>query len=158
MLFLIFKLGKDRYALEADRVLEVLPLLAVKRLPQAPRGVAGIFNLRGQPVPALDLSELAFGEPARERLTTRIIVVLHTDSAGRNHPLGLIAENVTQTIRKNPKDFISPGVTIAGAPYLGPIVMDGDGPIQWLNSQYLLSPPVRDLLFSEVAALAHEEH
>jgi chemotaxis-related protein WspB len=158
MLFLIFKLGKDRYALEADRVLEVLPLLAVKRLPQAPRGVAGIFNLRGQPVPALDLSELAFGEPARERLTTRIIVVLHTDSAGRNHPLGLIAENVTQTIRKNPKDFISPGVTIAGAPYLGPIVMDAEGPIQWLNSQHLLSPPVRDLLFSELAALAHEEH
>jgi chemotaxis-related protein WspB len=157
MLFLIFKLGKDRYALEADRVLEVLPLLAIRRLPQAPRGVAGIFNLRGQPVPALDLNELAFGEPARERLTTRIIVVLHTDSAGRNHPLGLIAENVTQTIRKDPKDFISPGVTIADAPYLGPIVMDRDGPIQWLNSQHLLSAPVRDLLFSEVAALAHEE-
>src|SRR5436189_3006666 len=154
MLFLIFKLGKDRFAVEANRVVEVLPLLAVKRLPQAPRGVAGIFNLRGQPVPALDLSELAFGEPARERLTTRIIVVLHTDASGRNHPLGLIAENVTQTVRKDPKDFIDAGVTIAGAPYLGPIVMDGDGPIQWLNSQHMLSSPIRDLLFSELAALA----
>jgi len=158
MLFLIFKLGKDRYAVEANRVLEVLPLLAVKRLPQAPAGVAGIFNLRGQPVPAIDLSELAFGEPARERLTTRIIVVLHTDASGRNHPLGLIAESVTQTIHKDPKDFISPGVTIAGAPYLGPIVMDPDGPIQWLNSQHLLSPPIRDLLFAEPKQLAHEEH
>jgi chemotaxis-related protein WspB len=158
MLFLIFKLGKDRYAIEANRVLEVLPLLAIKRLPQAPRGVAGIFNLRGQPVPALDLNDLAFGEAARERLTTRIIVVLHTDSSGRNHPLGLIAENVTQTVRKDPKDFINPGVSIADAPYLGPIVMDGDGPIQWLNSQHLLSVPIRDLLFAEVKQLAHEDH
>jgi chemotaxis-related protein WspB len=157
-LFLIFKLGKDRYAVEANRVLEVLPLLAIKRLPQAPRGVAGIFNLRGQPVPALDLNELAFGDPARERLTTRIIVVLHADSTGRNHPLGLIAENVTQTVRKNPKDFVDPGVSISGAPYLGPIVMDAAGPIQWLNSQQLLSAPIRDLLFSETGALANEEH
>jgi chemotaxis-related protein WspB len=154
MLFLIFKLGKDRYAVEAKRVLEVLPLLAIKRLPQAPRGVAGIFNLRGQPVPALDLNELAFGQPARERLTTRIIVVMHADATGRSHPLGLIAENVTQTVSKNPKDFIDPGVAISGAPYLGPIVMDAEGPIQWLNSQQLLSPPIRDLLFSEAATLA----
>jgi chemotaxis-related protein WspB len=158
MLFLIFKLGKDRYAVEANRVLEVLPLVAVKRLPQAPRGVAGIFNLRGQPVPALDLNELAFGEPARERLTTRIIIVLHTDSSGRNHPLGLIAEQVTQTLHKNPKQFIHSGVTISGAPYLGPIVMDDDGPIQWLNSQHLLTAPIQDLLFSQIPALAHDEH
>lgn len=158
MLFLIFKLGKDRYAVEANRVLEVLPLVAVKRLPQAPRGVAGIFNLRGQPVPALDLNELAFDQPARERLTTRIIVVLHTDSSGRNHPLGLIAEDVTQTIRKNPKDFMNAGLNITGAPYLGPIVMDDGGPIQWLNSQHLLTEPIRDLLFSQIPALAHEEH
>ena len=49
MLFLLFQLGKDRYALEASRVVEVVPLLALKQLPQAPKGVAGIFNYRGPP-------------------------------------------------------------------------------------------------------------
>ena len=54
MLFLLFQLGKERYALEATRVVEVVPLLALKQLPQAPKGVAGIFNYRGRPVPAGD--------------------------------------------------------------------------------------------------------
>lgn len=153
MLFLIFQLGQDRYALEASRVLEVLPLLALKRLPQAPRGVAGIFNLRGCPVPAIDLNELTFGQPTRERLTTRIILVNYPDANGRNHPLGLIAEQVTQTIHKEPNDFVNSGLTIAGAPYLGPMIMDARGPIQWLHAQHLLSEPIRQLLFSETAAL-----
>jgi chemotaxis-related protein WspB len=154
MLFLIFQLGKDRYAVEANRVVEVLPLLSLKRLPHAPKGLAGIFNLRGRPVPAVDLSELTFGFPAQERLTTRIIVVHYTDAGGRPHPLGLIAEYVTQTLRKEPEDFVNPGVTISAAPYLGPVVMDAQGPIQWLNAQYLVSEPIRQLLFSEMAALS----
>jgi chemotaxis-related protein WspB len=153
MLFLIFQLGKDRYAVEANRVVEVLPLVAIKPLPQAPKGVAGIFNLRGHPVPAIDLNELSFGQPARERLTTRIIVVQHADANGHNQPLGLIAEYVTQTLRKEAKDFVDPGVTIPGAPYLGPVAMDSQGPIQWLHAQRLLSEPIRELLFSELAAL-----
>jgi chemotaxis-related protein WspB len=154
MLFLIFQLGKDRYAVEADRVIEVLPLLDLKRLPQAPKGVAGIFNLRGRPVPAIDLNELTFGTPARERLTTRIIVLHHTDADGQKRPIGLIAEYVTQTMRREPQDFVNTGVTLSAAPYLGPVVMDAEGPIQWLHAQRLLSEPIRQLLFSETPAIA----
>jgi chemotaxis-related protein WspB len=149
MLFLTFQLGPDRYAVEASRVVEVLPLLALKRLPQAPRGVAGIFNLRGQPVPAIDLNELSFGQPAQERLSTRIILVQYTDAQDRHHPLGLIAECVTQTLRKEPKDFLNPGITLAQAPYLGPVLMDVNGPIQWLHTEHLVSEPFRQLLFPQ---------
>ena len=55
MLILLFQLGKDRYALEASRVVEVVPLLALKHLPQSPPGIAGVFNYRGRPVPASDI-------------------------------------------------------------------------------------------------------
>ena len=37
MLFLLFQMGKDRYALEASRVVEVVPMLALNQLPQAVR-------------------------------------------------------------------------------------------------------------------------
>jgi chemotaxis-related protein WspB len=150
MLFLVFQLGKDRYAVEANRVVEVLPLLEIKRLPQAPRGIAGIFNLRGRPVPALDLSELTFGQAARQRLTTRIILIQHADANGQPRLLGLIAEYVTQTIRKEPSDFINPGVTLNSAPYLGPVLMDSLVPIQWLHAEHLISEPIRRLLGSEM--------
>ena len=80
MLFLLFQMGNDRYALEARRVVEVVPLLELKHLPQAPKGVAGIFNYRGHPVPAVDVSELTLGVPAVERLSTRIIIVHHPEA------------------------------------------------------------------------------
>jgi chemotaxis-related protein WspB len=153
MLFLIFQLGKDRYAVEANRVVEVLPLLGLKRLPQAPQGVAGIFNLRGRPVPAIDLNALTFGQSARECLSTRIIVVNHTDAQGAQQPVGLIAERVTQTLRMEPKDFVNPGLHIEAAPYLGPVLMDQDGPVQWLLAENVLSEPLRNLLFCELATL-----
>jgi chemotaxis-related protein WspB len=156
MLFLLFQLGRGRYALEASRVVEVVPLLALKRLPQAPKGLAGIFNYRGRPVPAVDLCELTLDHPASERLSTRIIIVQHADERGASHLLGLVAEQATEMLRKDPSDFINPGVNIRTAPYLGPVLMDSKGAIQWVDEQRLLSAPMRDLLFSQPGDLTHD--
>ncbi|MBI3850745.1 MAG: purine-binding chemotaxis protein CheW [Verrucomicrobia bacterium] len=154
MLFLLFQLGNDRYVLDASRVVEVLPLLELKKIPHAPKGVAGLFNYRGRPVPAVDLSELAVDQPARERLSTRIIVVKYSDHAGKNLLLGLIAERATEMLRRDSKDFVDSGVQLGAAPYLGPVLMDGQGVIQWVHEQRLLSEKVRDLLFSETISPA----
>src|SRR6516225_3006193 len=105
----MFQLGKERYALEASRVVEVAPLLALKRLPQAPKGVAGIFNYRGCPVPALDLSELALGVPSSERLSTRIIVVNYHAPKRSSHNVGSIVEHATDTLRLGPIELVDPG-------------------------------------------------
>jgi len=153
MLFLLFQLGNDRYALDANRIVEVVPLLALKRLPQAPKGVAGIFNYRGRSVPAVDLSELTLGTPAAERLSTRIVIVRYPDVSGQERLVGLIAERATETLRTDARNFVDPGVKIGAAPYLGPVLMDANGPIQWLYENRLLSEPVRDLLFTEHARL-----
>jgi len=154
MLFLMFQLGKDRYVLEAGKVVEVLPLLALKSMPQAPKGVAGIFNYRGRPVPVVDLSELTLGQPASPRLSTRIILVNYEGEAGKRQLIGLIAEHATEIVRKERKDFVDSGMKLGHAPYLGPIAMDGGGVIQWIHEQKLLPPPVRDVLFAEAVEQA----
>lgn len=149
MLFLMFQLGKDRYVLEAGKVVEVLPLLALKKMPQSPKGVAGMFNYRGQPVPAVDLSELTLGQPASPRLSTRIVLVNYQDEARQPRLIGLIAERATEIVRKEPKDFTDSGMKLGAAPYLGPVATDNSGVIQWIDEQKLLPPPVRDLLFGQ---------
>jgi chemotaxis-related protein WspB len=153
MLFLLFQLGKDRYALEASRVVEVVPLLELKAIPQSPKGFAGIFNYRGRPVPAIDLCQLSLGHPASERLSTRIIVINCSDASGRPHLLGLIAEQATEMLRKEPSDFVEPGFKFGSAPYLGPILLDPKGAIQWIHEQHLLSEQMRDVVFSDPALL-----
>jgi len=148
MLFVLFQLGQERYALDASHVVEVVPLLALKELPQAPKGVAGIFNYRGRPVPAIDLSQLTLGRKAAERLSTRIIIVNYAGPAGASHLLGLVTERATEMLRRDAKDFVESGIRVAATPYLGPVLMDDKGAIQWIDEHRLLSESVRQLLFA----------
>jgi chemotaxis-related protein WspB len=149
MLFLLFELGKDRYALDVRQIAAVLPLVGVKQIPKAPQAMNGLFNYHGAPVPVVDLSQLTLGRPSARRLSTRIVLVHYPDQSGRTHLLGLIAERATQTARHEPSDFVASGVTNSGAPYLGPVVTDARGLVQWIDVRRLLPPSFRDLLFQE---------
>lgn len=151
MLFLLFELGQDRYALDATRIAEVLPLVRIKQIPQAPRGVAGVFDYRGTPVPVLDLSELALGRPAARRLGTRILLVHYPAGAAVTQLLGLIVERATETLRREPADFSEPGLVNEAAPYLGPVTSDARGLVQRVEVEKLLPQALRDLLFQRPA-------
>ena len=147
MLFLLFQLGKDRYAIDVRQVVEVLPLIAVKQIPQAPAAVSGALNYRGISVPLIDLSQLALGRPAQPRLSTRIILVHYPGGSGQSRLLGLLAENVTETMSCAASDFKDSGVTVPDARYLGPIATGAQGLVQWIRVDQLLPADVRDLLF-----------
>lgn len=149
MLFLYFQLGNDRYALDCSQVIEVVPLLGIKRIPQAPAAVAGAFNYRGKPVPVIDLSVLALGRPARHHMSTRIVIVVYPGADSAQHLLGLIAEKATQTLRRDPADFTESGVVNDDAPYLGPVATDPNGLLQWIDVKKLLPASVRDVLFKQ---------
>jgi chemotaxis-related protein WspB len=149
MLFLVFELGKDRYALDVRQVAAVMPLVGVKQIPRAPQAMNGLFNYRGTLVPVLDLSQLTLGKPSARRLSTRMVLVHYPDENGVTHLLGLIAERVTQTARHEASDFKPSGVTNAGAPYLGPVVTDASGLLQWIDVRTLLPPSFRDMLFKQ---------
>ena len=150
MLFLVFQLGDERYALDAGEVAEVLPLVEIKRIARAPAGVAGVFNLRGRAVPVIDLGLVAFDRPSQMRLSTRIILVHYRDPSGEKRLLGLVAERVTETVRRERADFAPAGVTSPGARYLGPVASDGRGLLQEVLVDELLPTSVRAALFQEV--------
>lgn len=149
MLFLVFQLGKDCYALNTSQVVEVLPMVRCKQIPAAPAGVAGVFNYRGQPVPLIDLAALSLGKSSRSRMSTRIILVNYLEESGETHLLGLLAEQTTETIRREETDFVDAGVAADGAPYLGPVTNAARGIIQRVEINQLLNDDVRDLLFRQ---------
>ena len=149
MLFLVFQLGKDRYALDTAQVVEVLPLVLHKQLPHAPKGVAGAFTYRGATVPLLDLSEMALVRRARVLMSTRIIVVSYRAEDGGSHLLGLLAESATETLQRRAEDFAEAGVAVDEAPYLGPVTTDDRGIIQRVEIQRLLPVEIRERLFRQ---------
>src|ERR1700722_19576730 len=130
MLYLLFELGKDRYALEARQVVEVLPLLEFKRIPRAIPGLAGLFNYHGNAIPLIDLTELSLGRPSQAKMSTRIIVTNYVNDSGERHPIGVLAERVTETIRRAESDFKASGVAAENARFLGPVLVENSRIIQ----------------------------
>lgn len=156
MLFVLFELAGERYVLEADQVVEVLPLVHVKPVPQAPHGVAGVLNYHGEPVPVIDLNAMLLGPAAPHVLSTRIILVRYADGSAAGEPplLGVIAGSVTATLRRDARDFVAPGIADPRAPCLGPVATDGRGVVQWIRIRHLLSAPVRAVLLQATGAVS----
>lgn len=71
--FLTFRVDGELYALAANEVAEVIRLPAVARVPQAPKGLLGLANLRGSVLPVASVRGLLGVEEPAEA-TTRAIV------------------------------------------------------------------------------------
>jgi chemotaxis-related protein WspB len=152
MLFLLIRLGNERYALDASQMVEVLPLLNIRIIPQSPPEISGIIDYRGASMPVIDLSRLLLQRPASSKLSTRILVTQYLDEQGATHLLGLIAENATGMTRREPSEFIPAGVSSSETPYLGPVAIDSACEIlQWINVASLLPASVRGQLFRRLA-------
>lgn len=144
MLFLKFRIGGEGYVLDTAQIAEILPLLEITRVPQAPAGVAGLINYRGKPVPVIDLSELTLGRPARPHISTRLILVRHGE-----HLLGLIAEHATEMTRREAGSFADSGLASDTVPYLGPVTEDEGRLVRRIEVQKLLPPDVSKVLFRQ---------
>ena len=147
MLYVAFRLGNERYALAADLVVEALPVLQLKALPGMPRGVAGLCNYRGKPLPVLDLAARAIGEPARGVWGTRVLVVRYPDDGPGDRSIGLLVVVCTHGLRLGVVQFIVPGVRNEGAPYQGPVTVTPDGLVQRVDVRALLPEDLRAALF-----------
>jgi len=98
VLVLTFKIGADLYGLPAAAIEEVIALVHLRPIEDAPRGVAGDFNYHGVMVPAIDLCQLILDRPSHRRWSTRILLtrLAETDPPGKL--IGLISENATELI------------------------------------------------------------
>lgn len=147
MLLLTFHIGNQRYAIEARQIVEIAPMVELTSLPLADQELTGIFNYRGMPVPVIDLCELYEGRPSRAQMSTRIVLLRQTDE-DQGRIFGLVAEQVTECISREPGEFKDVGMSIPKAPFLRGIAHDEHGPIQLIDIKKLLPGPLSSALFS----------
>lgn len=151
MLYLLLRMGTERYALEARRIVEVVPMVEFRPLPHAAPYVAGVFDYRGAVVPVIDLCRLATPSACRALLTTRIVLVDYPDKDGGTRVLGLLAEQVTETVKLKDTDFQPAGIDVPDAPFLGELTRIDGEMVQHLAIERLLPEDLRDQLFMECA-------
>jgi len=94
---LSFRLDEELFAVDVTRTREVLDFTSVTRVPQTPRYMLGVINLRGSVVPVIDL-RLKFGLPEIERSRETCIVVLEVELDGERTVVGAVADSVQEVM------------------------------------------------------------
>jgi purine-binding chemotaxis protein CheW len=87
--YLGFYLGDEVYGLPLEQLREVAHVSHLRRVPGAPAGVAGLVNLRGEILCALDVRAI-LGLPVAAPSAPPFIVALR----GFGDPLGLIVDSI----------------------------------------------------------------
>lgn len=93
MTALTIRLDDELFAVEAGRVREILDLVPITEVPNAPDFVGGLINVRGRVVPLADL-RVMFGMNRPEPDEDTRIVVMEVDMDGEPTIAGILADKV----------------------------------------------------------------
>ncbi|MBU2491526.1 MAG: chemotaxis protein CheW [Bacteroidetes bacterium] len=148
MLYLIFEMNAQLYAINSKEILEIIPNVNYTVIPNAPGFVKGIFNYRGTAVPVIDLLKMASGKSTPEKLSTKIMIVNFSPLKTIEKTIGLLTENIVGSEHIAESAIKKSGLNIDEAKYLGDIINQSDKMIQLIDVNNLLSKEVQKILFS----------
>ena len=104
--YLGFYLGSEVYGLPLEQLREVAHVSQVRRVPGAPSGVAGLVNLRGEILCALDVRAI-LGLPPQTSSNSPFLIALR----GFGDPIGLIVDSIADIYAVAPDEIEAPPAT-----------------------------------------------
>lgn len=104
--YLTFTLEDEVFALEIDKVREVLDFTTVTKVPRAPSYMRGVINLRGNVVPVMDMRRKLAMEGAMVSVNTCIIIT-EVLVGCETMVLGAMADSVQEVLDLEP-DQVNP--------------------------------------------------
>ncbi len=91
--YLKFSLNNEHYGIEILKIIEIVKMINITPVPNTPRYVKGVINLRGNIVPVVDL-RLKLNMPEKEYDTKTRIVIVEDKIDDLNIRVGLIVDEV----------------------------------------------------------------
>ena len=89
-----FMIGEEEYAVPILAIQEIIKPFTWTRVPQVPKYVLGVFNLRGAVIPLIDLRTKFGLQSKKHGEDTRFIVMRHGDDVA-----GFVIDRLTMAIR-----------------------------------------------------------
>jgi purine-binding chemotaxis protein CheW len=105
--YLTFFTGGEEYGLPVLKVREIIKMMTVTSVPQAPACVRGIINLRGKVIPVTDL-RLKFGLQAQEATDQTCIIVVEVERVSGKAMMGLLVDGVSEVLNVQSQDIEPP--------------------------------------------------
>jgi purine-binding chemotaxis protein CheW len=108
--YLSFKLGEEVFAINVSKVLNILEMKPITRVPKSPEYLKGVINLRGTVLPVVDL-RIKFGLPENSITVDTNIIVLSIEKEGETIMLGILIDAVREVLEFKTEE-ISPSPAI----------------------------------------------
>ncbi len=105
--YLSFRLGEEMFSADVSKVLEILEMRPITKVPRSPSYMRGVINLRGSVLPVLD-TRIKFGMPATEDTVDTCIVVLNVIMEGEPLTLGALVDSVEEVLELTEADIEAP--------------------------------------------------
>jgi len=104
-----FVIGDEEYAVPILSIQEIIKPFPWTRVPQVPKYVLGVFNLRGSVIPLIDLRTKFGLPPKKQSEDTRFIVMRNGDDVA-----GFVIDRLTMAIRIKKENVGPPPDTVNG--------------------------------------------
>ena len=96
--YLVFHLDKEEFAIQVQKVREIMGVQDITQVPQTPPHVKGVINLRGKVIPIVDL-RLKFSMEAIEYTHRTCIVVVQVTAAQGSMLTGVVVDGVAEVLQ-----------------------------------------------------------
>lgn len=103
-----FVVGDEEFAIPILNIVEIIKPIEFTRVPSVPEYVLGVFNIRGNVIPLIDLRRKFNLSPMSNTNDTRYIVM-----KGKNNTAGFVIDRLTEAIRINKNRIDPPPETMA---------------------------------------------
>lgn len=102
--FLSFKLRNEYFATNVDKVLTILEMRAITKVPNSPDYMRGVINLRGNVLPVIDM-RIKFGMSKTEFTTETCIIVLNISIDDEVIQAGILVDAVDEVLEIKESDI-----------------------------------------------------
>lgn len=136
-----FQLGAELYGVDIMMVNEIVRVKEIRPIPNAPSYVEGIFNLRSEIIPIINLHKrfhLQKPVDLEDDEYAGGFVILQIDGS----KIGVIIDRVARVVSVKPEDIQPPPqmITGIGAEYIHGVIRQEEGYLIVLDARRLFSP------------------
>jgi purine-binding chemotaxis protein CheW len=102
--YLTFSLAGEEYGIGILKVKEIIGIMPITVVPQTPKYIKGVVNLRGKVIPVVDL-RLKFSIDAAEFTERTCIIVVEITAVGRTILMGIVVDSVSEVLNIKAADI-----------------------------------------------------
>lgn len=105
--YISFMLGDEYFAINVAKVLNILQLVQITKVPTAPDYMKGVINLRGTVLPIIDI-RMKFGMDPIEYKRDTVILVLNVEIDGEVVNAGILVDSVKEVFELQKAEILPP--------------------------------------------------